>query len=78
MTDSGPGTVIYTTGSTISGIDNYIERDGPWTGITDLVSYRERLSWGIHLAKLIALGSDCIDLHDSWSTPATTTFTALS
>ena len=40
LTDSGPGTVIYTTGSSsINPI--YNEVNGSWIGITDLISYRD-------------------------------------
>ena len=58
-------------------METRIQRDGTYTGMTDIISYRADDNQGLIIAKLIAFGYDCIDLHDTWSTPATYSFTAL-
>ena len=61
LTDDGPGTIIYTTGSNNVSL-SYIEINGPWSGITDMISYRDRTDeYALFIAKFIALGYDCTD-----------------
>ena len=64
------GTLIYTTGSSETGLGNYIEIDGSWTDITDMVSYKEDgTAYPNHyVAKLTAIGYDSQDLHETWAT----------
>ena len=65
-------------------MDTYIQIDGPYTGMTDIISYRETTNpWGLHIAKLIAFGYDCTELpqferwtRPAWTKPATYSFTA--
>ena len=75
-----PGNLIYTEGPSAPAA--YIQVDGPWTGITDLVSYRDVVHTNQmhYLAKIVALGySDptYCTIAETWNTPDTYSFTAL-
>ena len=53
-----------------------MEVDGAWLA-TDLLSYRNPglNPWRYHMSKIVALGSDCLQLNIAWTTPALKVFT---
>ena len=60
-------------GSQVNVVDYQpiLEVDGEWQGY-DILTWTS--TGGHHMAKLVALGYDCLELHQTWQAPATLNF----